>query len=227
MHASDQDPYDTLVFALVDSTTGSHLQNPATELFKLNRSNGILEALPRLDVGEYRINVTVSDGKYLSHAQVKINVDLVSDEMLAHSVIVRFRDVNPLTFILSHRKGFFRVVRNSLTSKSKDISILSVQTVDGSFLDVLLAVRKTTGGFYTREVLRKSLIQNLEEIDIATGLVVEEIIRDKCTLKHCSYGQCKERVKMDASKMTPISTDVTSFVSPRHSHDTHCICKEG
>lgn len=78
VHASDQDQYDTLSFALASPTSG---------LFDLS-TDGMLSA-QALDVGEYAVNVTVTDGKFTSMATVKVSVDLVSEDMLANAVVIR------------------------------------------------------------------------------------------------------------------------------------------
>jgi protocadherin Fat 1/2/3 len=251
IHASDQDQYDTLIFGLAHTTTGSAstiLLNPASELFEIDRTDGTLVALPRLDVGEYHVNVTVSDGKFTSHSIIKVSVELVSEEMLHHAVILRFRDVSPSEFVLSHRKGFVRAVRNALGARVKDVVIISVQPSGLSApqkvrskrqaasrdLDVLFAVRKPQQpmapslSFYSADAIRKALTQHLEALEQSTGLIVEEIIRNRCSAKYCTYGECRDHIELDTTvAATPIATDVTSFVSPRHQHLVLCDCKEG
>ncbi|XP_076257504.1 FAT atypical cadherin kugelei isoform X3 [Rhynchophorus ferrugineus] len=246
--ANDQDQYDTLTYAL-HPTIG--ISYPTHDLFKINRSDGTLTALPRLDVGEYRLNVSVTDGKFSAYTIVKINVDILTEVMLDSSVGVRFRDVSPQTFILSHRKGFVRAVRNAMNCKLKDVIIISVQpsndedllrakrsllsnsTAERSKryihkdLDVLFTVRKPDEGFFTSDVIRKAINDNLQELEESTKLVVEEIIRLNCNNKYCMYGTCQDHYVLDVNIIEPISTDVTSFVSPKHRQKLECICNEG
>ncbi|GLH14886.1 Fat-like cadherin-related tumor suppressor homolog [Gryllus bimaculatus] len=246
IHASDQDQFDTLSYSLAKTPTGNLLQNPATDLFEINRNDGTLSALPRLDVGEYRINISVSDGKFTSNAIVKVSVELVSEEMLSNSVIIRFRDISPLDFVLSYRKGFRRAVGNSLKGRLKDVIIISIQPTSvelskskgrytrqaqNSDLDVLFAVKKSqsVGGntaFHSADTVRQAINGNIDEIE-AGGLVVEEIARDKCTQSYCTYGECEDHIVLDKTSVTSISADFTSFVSPYHHHEVHCECKEG
>lgn len=122
--ANDQDQYDTLIYNL--APTAGVLYSP-TSLFNISRTDGTLYALPRLDVGDYRVNVTVTDGKFMSFMIVKIAVEMISEDMLESAVIVRFSKTSPDSFILSHRKGFIRSVRNAMGSRLKDIVIISVQ----------------------------------------------------------------------------------------------------
>lgn len=238
VHATDQDQYDTLSYNLNPS---SPIPN---DLFQIDKIDGTLVALPRLDVGEYKVNVSVTDGKFSTHSIVKVNVDLITDKMLENSVIVRFREVSPENFILSHRKGFIKTVRNAMNCRLKDIVIVSVQpstdeinliksrtirqTVHND-LDLLFAVKKSSTplGFYASESVREALNQRIEELEESTKLVVEEIVRFKCNKEYCVYGDCQDKVVLDVTQITPVATDVMSFVSPRHKHKMECSCKEG
>lgn len=123
--ASDQDKYDTLSYAL--APTSGVLYSP-NSLFNISKTNGTLYALPRLDIGDYRVNVTATDGKFTASAIIKISVELVSNDMLQNSVVIRFSKVSPEQFILSHRKTFVRSIRNAIGSRLKDVVILAVQS---------------------------------------------------------------------------------------------------
>jgi protocadherin Fat 1/2/3 len=52
---------------------------------------------------------------------------------------------------------------------------------------------------------------------------------DECTEERCEAGsgKCKDVVVMEDGGGTFVSTDINSFVSPRHRHQTICVCKEG
>lgn len=102
VHANDQDQYDVLTFSL-SPTAG--INYPTHELFEIDRTDGTLTALPRLDVGDYRLNVTVTDGKFLTHTIVKIYVEILAEDMMDNAVVIRFREVSPEAFILSHKRG--------------------------------------------------------------------------------------------------------------------------
>lgn len=231
--ANDQDQYDTLTYSL---SPIAGITYPVNELFQIDRTDGTLTALPRLDIGEYRLNVSVTDGKYYAHTIVKVNVEILTEDMLENALAIRFREVTPETFVLSHRKGFVRAVRNAMNSRLKDVVIISVQPSDDDGLrakrsvkdlDVLFTVRKPDNGFYSSDSIRKAVNDNLEELEESTKLVVEEIVRSECTNSHCVFGVCQDHYVLMASKADPISTDVTSFVSPKYDLKLECICKEG
>lgn len=142
-----------------------------------------------------------------------------------------------------------KAVKNAMNCKLKDVIIISVQPSSDEDLlrvrryvnetltrpkrylqkdlDVLFTVRKPDEEFYSSDTIRKALNDNLEELEESTKLVVEEIIRPKCNNKYCTYGVCQDHFVLDTTVIDPVSTDVTSFVSPRHKHKLDCMCKQG
>ncbi|XP_052890694.1 fat-like cadherin-related tumor suppressor homolog [Anopheles moucheti] len=257
VYATDQDQYDTLTYGL--APTIGVLYSP-TNLFNISKNDGVIYAFPRLDVGDYRVNVTVTDGKFASFTIVKVSVELINEEMLTNAIVIRFLKVSPEAFVLSHRKGFIRSVRNAIGCKIKDIIIISVQPPNhdnlnfmqhrtrreqgnvthlmayglrekrnaNGDLDVLFTVRKSqTGGFYASYEIRRVIDENLEEIEDATKLQIDEVVKSKCLPNFCIHGECEDKIVLDAKLIHPVSTDVTSFVSARHLHRMECVCRDG
>lgn len=250
--ATDQDPYDTLTYDLAQTAGVSYT---AKSLFNISKTNGTLYALPKLDVGDYRVNVTVSDGKFVVSTIIKISVDLITDEMLENSVLIRFVEVTPEQFVLSHRKTFIRSVRSATMARLKDIVIISVQpTADETNtikhfrydrgigarnkrqlmhdLDVLIAVRKhqnstITPVYYTSDEVRVMLEKKINDIEKLTELSVEEIVQSKCSVHYCDHGRCEDKIQLDATKINTISTDMSSFVSAHFEHVARCQCDSG
>lgn len=167
VHAHDQDQYDTLTYSL-SPTLG--ISYPTHELFKIDRTDGTLTALPRLDVGDYRLNVSVTDGKFYAHTIVKVYVEILSEEMLDNSVVIRFREVSPEDFVMRRRKGFLRSVTNAMNCRLKDVILISVQPsaddvdlrakrqIINKDLDVLFTVRRPDEGYYTSDAIRSVVL---------------------------------------------------------------------
>lgn len=125
--ASDRDAYDTLAYSLAPAAGAPYA---GADLFEIDAADGTLRAAPRLDVGEYRLNVTVDDGKFVGSAVVRVTVVLISEELLAQAIVVRFREVTDRDFVLSHRKGFLRAVAEATERESADVLLISVQPSD-------------------------------------------------------------------------------------------------
>ncbi|CAH2063954.1 unnamed protein product, partial [Iphiclides podalirius] len=238
--ASDRDAYDTLSYALAPVDGAPY---PSTDLFEIDAAVGTLRAAPRIDVGEYRLNVTVDDGKFLGFAVVHVAVVLVTDEMLAQAIVVRFREVTDRDFVLSHRKGFVRAVHEAVRCRQADVVIVGVQPSDADLegeagrarrtarqvaqdLDVAFAVRSADGeGFLSADALRRGLHAHLERLEESARLVVEELVRAACP--GCVHGACAERVQLLEGGVRAVATDVFALVAAPHRLRAECACAAG
>lgn len=119
------------------------------------------------------------------------------------------------------------VIIISVQPSASDLSLRAKRQIINKDLDVLFTVRKPDDGFYTADTIRKAMNDNLEELEEVTKLIVEEIVRMKCTNNYCLYGICQDHYTLDTTRITPIATDVISFVSAYHTQKIECICKEG
>lgn len=131
--ATDQDTYDTLTFDL--APLNGVLYQP-TALFNISKEDGYLYAFPRLDVGEYRLNVTVSDNKFVSSTIIKVSVEVVAEEALQNAISIRVRNISPESFILSKRKIFIRALKEVIHCRLKDITLISVQRAHTDSSDI-------------------------------------------------------------------------------------------
>lgn len=233
VHASDRDAYDTLTYALAPALGSPPLPDG---LFELDASTGELRAAPALDVGEYRLNATVTDGKFLASAPVRVSVALVSDEALARAVVVRFREVSDADFVLRHRRGFLRAVAEATDVAPSDVLIVSVQpSGEGDAgrvrrqvardLDVAFAVRAGDASLWMpADTLRRRLHAHLERLEERAQLVVEELVRAACG--GCERGACAERVELRQPPRL-VATELVSLVAPAHALRGWCACEAG
>lgn len=118
VHAVDQDPYDKLLFDII---------SPHQNLFSMDREDGTIVALPGLDVGNYELNVSVSDGKFTVYTSVSVEVIMISEDAVRNSVAIRLDDVTPEDFLLTYKKGFLRGLRRVLNVRVNDVEIVSLQ----------------------------------------------------------------------------------------------------
>ncbi|XP_064481302.1 fat-like cadherin-related tumor suppressor homolog isoform X2 [Ornithodoros turicata] len=232
IHASDKDPYDKLTYELV--SLHQHL-------FSVDREDGTLVALPGLDVGKYTVNVSVSDGKFTTHAAVSVEVDLVSEEGLANAVGIRLDSVTPEDFLVTYKKGFLRGLRSLLNVRLKDVQIISIQPAADvktneiarsrrstrQDLDVLFALRKGSHGYYSAKLITNKLRDNVQAMETAVGLKVVQVTEDRCTSTYCVHGECFDHVVLDRTYAVSLTTDTLSFVSPQHYRQIDCQCTPG
>ena len=244
--ASDQDPYDQLSYDLVDNTG----------LFDIDHSKGTIIALEGLDVGVYTLNVSVTDSKFTSFGDVIVTVDMITDDMLDHGVILKFKHIELETFVLSYQKGLVKMIKTILNVRTSDVVILSVQsssqksriprrikrdekralpaytedmsneTVEPE-LEVLFVIKKGKDRFMPRNKVRNGLKNKLDSISTNLGLQVIDLQQDKCTVNHCQHGKCLDEVMMDETAMVSILNDMIAFVGPRHYYQTVCQCDQG
>jgi len=244
VHASDQDKYDELNFSLV---SGSEDMYQSSKLFNISNQTGKIYAISNLDIGLYKLNVSVSDGKFHVFSIVKINVELVTNDMLKESVVIRFSRISASEFLLSHRKTFMRSIRNIMRCRQKDVILITLQSeaqkhsvtnrharsVDSN-LNVVFAVRKQqiipdSDEFFTSDEIRQTLIDKKNEIENETNLVVEDILPSTCQSNKnaCVHGECKQILRILKNNVTTTFTDVISFAAPSYSQVNRCVCRPG
>ncbi|XP_022240676.1 fat-like cadherin-related tumor suppressor homolog isoform X3 [Limulus polyphemus] len=228
VHATDSDPYDKLFYDIV---------TPHKHLFKIDPEDGTLVAYEGLDVGSYRINVSVSDGKFTTYGTALVEVSVVTEEAVKNSVGISLDDITPEDFLLSYRKRFLRAVRNILNVGFQDIEIISMQpSLEESVrsrrsmrqdLDVLFAVRKGLQSFYQPSIILEKLKEEKASFESIIGLLVVKVTEDRCTKNYCDHGECVDRIILDKVHAISITTDSLSYVSPQHYRNLECLCEPG
>uniref|UniRef100_A0A1I8PIC7 Uncharacterized protein n=1 Tax=Stomoxys calcitrans TaxID=35570 RepID=A0A1I8PIC7_STOCA len=254
IYVTDQDKYDSFTFKIVPNNDQSY---STFNLFNISRDTGEIYAITNLDIGMYQINVTVSDGKYHSHTIVRVNVEMITSEMVKNAVIMKFSQITPKDFILRHRKMFLKTIREVLRCRQKDIFIIALnqnkkksathnslniekapspsnarQRRSFGTLDVVFAVRKqqvqpSSESYYTPNEVLYRLSNRLDEIEDNSNLPIDEIVSNECIVDVCMHGQCKNQLFIDKSTSNTFYTDVISFVAPKFAIINTCLCKQG
>ncbi|XP_075842741.1 protocadherin Fat 1 isoform X2 [Microtus pennsylvanicus] len=219
IHATDQDVYDTLTYSLDPHMDG---------LFSVSSTGGKLIAHRKLDIGQYILNVSVTDGKFTTVADITVHIQQVTQEMLNHTIAIRFANLTPEEFVGDYWRNFQRALRNILGVRKNDIQIVSLQPSDPhSHLDVLLFVEKSgSTQVSTRQLLHKinSSVTDIEEI---IGVRILDVFQKLCAGLDCPWKFCDEKVSVDENIMSTHSTARLSFVTPRHHRTAVCLCKDG
>lgn len=217
VHATDQDVYDMLTYSL-----DPQMDN----LFSVSSTGGKLIAHKKLDIGQYLLNVSVTDGKFTTTADITVQVRQVTQQMLNQTVAIRFANLTPEEFVGDYWRNFQRALGNILGMRRNSIQIVSLQPAEPHpHLDVLLFVERSgVAHVSTRQLLQKinSSVTDIEEI---IGVRILEVFRKLCAGLDCPWKFCDEKVSVDESVMSTHSTARLSFVTPRHRRTAVCLCR--
>lgn len=155
IHATDQDIYDTLTYSLAPSSSSSSDESGA--LFSVSASDGKVIALRPLDVGHYPLNVTVTDGRFTTAADVTVHVRQAARQALDNSIAVRFANIAPEEFIGDYWRNFQRALRNIAGVRRSEVQLVSLQPSEQGDLDVLLTLERSGSPYQSQEV-REAII---------------------------------------------------------------------
>ncbi|XP_040587830.1 protocadherin Fat 1 isoform X7 [Mesocricetus auratus] len=219
IHATDQDVYDTLTYSLDPHMDG---------LFSVSSAGGKLIAHRKLDIGQYILNVSVTDGKFTTVADITVHIQQVTQEMLNHTIAIRFANLTPEEFVGDYWRNFQRALRNILGVRKNDIQIISLQPSEPhSHLDVLLFVEKSGSTQVSTKQLLHKINSSVTDIEEIIGVRILDVFQKLCAGLDCPWKFCDEKVSVDESIMSTHSTARLSFVTPRHHRTAVCLCKDG
>ena len=232
--ASDDDPFDKLSYGITNEDD--------KHLFSIDSTDGTLVAFPGLDAGKYKINVTVSDGKYMTYGSVELEVTVITEEMIENSAVVELRSISVKEFITNYKKTFIRVMKNVFNVRMKDIVIISIQPTEHKNpqnrlrrshenlgdISVLFAVSRTRGGYYSRQWIKSKVSESKVGIEKQLGILLEDfILTSECQHINCKHGECRDELILSENDIISIITSKLSFVSPFHEHRYGCACHPG
>ncbi|XP_058496668.1 protocadherin Fat 1a isoform X5 [Solea solea] len=230
IHATDQDIYDTLTYSLAPSSSSSSSSSSTDEsgaLFSVSASDGKVIALRPLDVGHYSLNVTVTDGRFTTAADVTVHVRQVASQALDNSIAVRFANIAPEEFIGDYWRNFQRALRNIAGVRRSEVQLVSLQPSGQGDLDVLLTLERSGSPYQSQEVVFRKLNSSTAVIEEMTGVRIIRVVQKLCAGLDCPLRFCNEVISLDKSTMSTYSTARLSFVTPRHQRTATCQCDGG
>ncbi|XP_072920653.1 protocadherin Fat 1a isoform X7 [Hemitrygon akajei] len=218
IHATDQDIYDTLRYSLASDMGNS---------FEVSSTDGKMIAHKSLDIGQYVLNVTVTDGRFTTAADVTVHVKQVTENQVNHSIAIQFANITPEEFIGDYWRNFQRALRNILGVRRHDVHVVSLQPSEPpSNLDVLLTVNKAGNSFHLPEILFYKLNTSVVDIEEMMGVRILKVFHKLCAGLDCPTRFCEEKITLDSNTMSTHSTARLSFVTPRHHREAVCLCKD-
>ncbi|ESO94055.1 hypothetical protein LOTGIDRAFT_104487 [Lottia gigantea] len=231
VNAFDSDPYDILNYRIVSAND---------HLFDVHPIDGRIIAKSGLDAGSYKVNVSVTDGRFNSYSIVTVEVMEISEEMMDSSVTIQFKEMFPEQFYANYLKDFQKILKRELNVRAKDVEILNVQPSDESIinrsrrrrslssnLDVLFVVRKVTGKLFNKNSLRRKVERARDAIETGLNVEVEKVFNDICTKSMCDSGPCVSHLVFDDTDLEPVTVGADSYVSARHRYIFFCNCSDG
>ncbi|KAM3624275.1 uncharacterized protein V6R79_021361 [Siganus canaliculatus] len=221
IHATDQDIYDTLSYSLAASSDES------AALFSVSASDGKVIALKPLDVGHYTLNVTVTDGRFTTAADVTVHVRQATRQALDNSISVRFANIAPEEFIGDYWRNFLRALRNIAGVRRSEVQLVSLQPSEQGDLDVLLTLERSGSPYQSQEVVFRKLNSSASVIEEMTGVRIVRVVQKLCAGLDCPLRFCDEVITLDKSSLSTHSTARLSFVTPRHLRTASCQCEGG
>jgi len=115
VHAFDGDAADRLVFAIV--------RNEDRRLFDIDTLDGTLRAVQGLDVGDYIVNVSVTDGQFTRYANAELSVAGIDEDATDSAVVVRLDSLTPTEFVSHHMNSFVLALQAELHVRSSAIKV--------------------------------------------------------------------------------------------------------
>ncbi|KAM4594935.1 protocadherin Fat 1a isoform 6-T10 [Fundulus diaphanus] len=224
IHATDQDIYDTLTYSLAPPASSSVDESGA--LFSVSASDGKIIALRPLDVGHYPLNVTVTDGRFTTPADVNVHIRQATRQALDNSIAVRFGNIAPEEFIGDYWRNFQRALRNIAGVRRSEVQLVSLQPELGD-LDVLLTLERSGSPYQSQEVVFRKLNSSAAVIEDMIGVRIVRVVQKLCAGLDCPLHFCDEVVSLDKTAMSTYSTARLSFVTPRHTRTATCQCDGG
>ncbi|KAA0190678.1 hypothetical protein HAZT_HAZT002674 [Hyalella azteca] len=239
VNAIDKDPYDTLLYSIVPFSKAGRRYGDE-DYFDVDAEDGTLVAVTPLDAGTYRLNISVSDGKFQRSVIASIEVRIFTQAMVDSSVIVRLGSMSPEVFIARYKKALISSIASELYLSESQIVLISLQTVvherlerrrreTNEGLDALLVLQKNNQEYFTRLETITSLAKSLPRIKRKLSLdhlsIMESLCRNK---EQCSgNGDCIDVVVVKDESLMPLNTRVESVVPLRFEHNSGCICHQG
>ncbi|XP_056135970.1 protocadherin Fat 1a [Lampris incognitus] len=224
IHATDQDIYDTLTYSLAPSSSSAE---GSDDLFTVSASDGKVIAQRPLDVGHYPLNVTVTDGRFTTAADVTVHVRQATLQALDNTIAVRFSNIAPEEFIGDYWRNFQRALRNIAGVRRNDVQLVSLQPTEQGDLDVLLALERSGSPYQPQEVVFRKLNSSTAVIEEMTGVRIMRVVKKLCAGLDCPMRFCDEVITLDKTAMSTYSTARLSFVTPRHQRTATCQCEGG
>ncbi|XP_040193695.1 cadherin EGF LAG seven-pass G-type receptor 2-like isoform X1 [Rana temporaria] len=198
-----------------DSLSFTFLQGNELGLLLLNASTGELQLSRDLDSNrplEAAMEVAVTDGVHRVTAQCTLQVTIITDEMLSHSITLRLGGMSQQQFLSPMLPLFIRSVAYVLSVPAHGVVVFSIlddsevtaltlgSPTEEQILNVSLLVHSPEGIFLPSEILRELLYLNRTLLAILAQQKVLPFDDNVCLREPCpNYMLCVSALRFDSS----------------------------
>lgn len=136
LYAIDRDPADLLRYSIVVPSNLHQQQSPANDYkqlhsqqrFSVHPETGELFAQADLLPGIHRFNISVTDGKFISHAPISVELIKIDQEALDNSLSIRLRGISAQDFVHLYMRRFRELLARIVEVRTmSNVHFLSLQ----------------------------------------------------------------------------------------------------
>ncbi|XP_033097614.1 protocadherin Fat 1-like isoform X2 [Anneissia japonica] len=226
LHADDLDSHDELEYGFVSETEQFTIQDDSGKIF--------IQPAPQDD--HYELNVSISDHKFTSFADVFVDVVFISQEMLDNALVITVRGVSPEDFLFDYYAIFKHSLAGTFISSDQPVDASNIQVITiqesrpgSEDIDIIFAVQHATkeDTYLRPKPLIRLINSSKTSLGDRVGIEVVSASSDACQLNTCSKNaRCKSKLVQDAIRPATVMSTRMSLVSVRMEWKIECICKE-
>ncbi|KAI6191303.1 hypothetical protein M3Y97_00214000 [Aphelenchoides bicaudatus] len=259
IRAIDRDQADLLRYSIIEavnhapsSLSFDHSKLQSTSIH-VDAATGELSAITEMLPGLHRFNISVTDGKFVVHTPITIDVSNIDQDALDHSISLQLSGLTAERFVKDHMEKFIGILSRLLSVPLTYVRILSVQDVDKSVrlrrglqptptviaqapqisnseIEVLLTVsRGESRGFHRPSFVKQRISEGIATLTAETGLEISSLTTEICRSDTCSKGECRDRLWLDNVDLLRIEDEKNGnyYMYPKFLRTYQCICNEG
>ncbi|XP_053313796.1 cadherin EGF LAG seven-pass G-type receptor 2 [Spea bombifrons] len=225
-----------------DSLSFTFLSGNELGLLLLNTSSGELSLSHDLDSNrplEATMEVSVTDGIHSVTARCTLQVAIITDEMLSHSITLRLGGISQQHFLSPLLPLFISAVANVLSIPPPGVVVFSIKedsevpalslasAPDMQILNVSLLVQGSEGEFLPSEILRELLYLNRTLLAALAQQQVLPFDDNVCLREPCpNYMLCVSALRFDSSAPF-LASDTLLFRPILPVGGLRCRCPKG
>ena len=200
--ASDADRYDILTYDIVSYG--------GRDYFSVRRQSGEIRVADCIDPGQYSINVSVTDGKFVAYGEVDLEVIGIDADFASEAVVLRFKNLTPDEFVLQHRDDDVRrALATALQVTQDSVHLLTVQPSSDDIRGVDNDNDNNNNADKQRQRRRRAIEDN---IDVLVAVTNDDGDDDEVWRRHAlqrAIKRAKSDIESDTSlKIVSVIDDV-------------------